>query len=586
MGEREVAKRNGLGLCVVVLGALLPILLGVLLVGSLLGRPQRLLGRDPCRLLGRRPRRRLGCLAGEGLFETTDLRCDRGVGFIDLATHRLPVGNPQLHLGPQLLGFHTRHLELAETALEQGSFVFGRGSGVGCHPTGGFLVGFCGAELVDDVELVACQLVEEGLAECHGQQVVAVELFDHVEARSHVGIDGHLLEPVADGIHLIGQLIDFAAGGRGPRFGGRNRGFGVGDLRLLQGDVGVERLQRVDQLLVLRTERVELGRNVGRVPAFLFTLLTQPVDGLTGSDGSSDEDKRCERDYEHGAADGQGHRGTNRNRNAKIPWSREDPRMPLSDYRIEPFTNEGRTHDVYRRGDGPCVLVAAEVPGITPKVTEFADRLVELGLSVAMPSMFGTPGKDSTMPRALRVILRCCIAREFHCLATRASAPATAWLRALARKLHAEHGGPGIGFVGMCFTGGFGLAMLLDDAVIAPVLSQPSQPFPLGSARKANPGLDDEQLKAVAERAADGCSVLGLRFTGDPIVPAERFATLREALGDNFVGVEITSPDADLDIPKDAHSVLTEHLQDIPGHPTRAALDQVLEFLNDRLTRA
>lgn len=257
--------------------------------------------------------------------------------------------------------------------------------------------------------------------------------------------------------------------------------------------------------------------------------------------------------------------------------------MAPNDYRIEQFSHEGTTHEVHHRGEGPCVLVAAEVPGITPKVTEFADRLVDLGMSVAMPSMFGTPGAEATFPRALKVIAKACVSKEFHCLATRDSAPATAWLRALARKLHADHGGPGIGFVGMCFTGGFGLAMMLDDAVIAPVLSQPSQPFPLGSRRKASVGLDDDELRAVAQRAEDGCPVLGLRFTSDPAVPAERFETLRRVLGDNFVGVEITSPDPEHHIPKNAHSVLTEHLIDEPGHPTREALDQVLEFLSTRL---
>ncbi len=257
--------------------------------------------------------------------------------------------------------------------------------------------------------------------------------------------------------------------------------------------------------------------------------------------------------------------------------------MALIDYRIESFTNEGITHDVHRRGEGPCVLVAAEVPGITPKVTAFADRLIELGMSVAMPSMFGTPGVEGTNARAMRVIARSCVSREFHCLATSDTAPATTWLRALSKKLHSEHGGAGIGFVGMCFTGGFGLAMMLDDAVIAPVLSQPSQPFPIGAGRKASVGLNDDELSSIARRAEQGCAVLGLRFTNDSFVPGERFETLRRVLGENFIGVEITSPDPEFEIPSDAHSVLTEHLVDEPGHPTKDALDQVLEFLSSRL---
>ncbi|MDH5519729.1 MAG: dienelactone hydrolase family protein [Acidimicrobiia bacterium] len=258
--------------------------------------------------------------------------------------------------------------------------------------------------------------------------------------------------------------------------------------------------------------------------------------------------------------------------------------MPLTDYGIEPFTHDAITHDVYHRGEGRCVLVAAEVPGITPKVVAFADRLVDRGLSVALPSMFGTPGAPAMTRRQVTTLAGACISREFHCMAMGDSSPATDWLRALARDLHATHGGAGIGFVGMCLTGGFGLAMMLDDVVIAPVLSQPALPFPIGSARKASTGLSESELARVAERAADGCPVLGLRFTGDPAVPGERFATLRSALGENFVAVEITSPDPTHDIGRAAHSVLTEHLQDEPGHPTRDALNQVLDFLTTRLT--
>ena len=84
--------------------------------------------------------------------------------------------------------------------------------------------------------------------------------------------------------------------------------------------------------------------------------------------------------------------------------------------------------------------------------------------------------------------------------------------------------------------------------------------------------------------AAQDLTVLGLRFTGDPVVPAERFARLREELGDRFVGVEIdSSPGNPHGNPKAAHSVLTEHLVDEPGHPTRDALEQVLDLFRTRL---
>jgi hypothetical protein len=69
-------------------------------------------------------------------------------------------------------------------------------------------------------------------------------------------------------------------------------------------------------------------------------------------------------------------------------------------------------------------------------------------------------------------------------------------------------------------------------------------------------------------------------------VPGERFETLRRELGDAFVAVEIdSSPGNPHGIPKDAHSVLTAHLVDEPGHPTRDALDQVLTLFRTRLVQ-
>jgi dienelactone hydrolase len=145
-------------------------------------------------------------------------------------------------------------------------------------------------------------------------------------------------------------------------------------------------------------------------------------------------------------------------------------------------------------------------------------------------------------------------------------------------------GGPGIGVVGMCMTGGFGLAMMVDDAVLAPVLSQPSLPFPISRRHKRDLGISDADLARVKHRASAGVEVLGLRFTCDRLAPAERFARLRSELGDAFVGVEIdSSPGNPHGIRKLAHSVLTEDLVDEPDHPTRQALDRVLDLFRRRL---
>jgi dienelactone hydrolase len=139
----------------------------------------------------------------------------------------------------------------------------------------------------------------------------------------------------------------------------------------------------------------------------------------------------------------------------------------------------------------------------------------------------------------------------------------------------------------MCFTGGFALGMMVDDTMLAPVLSQPSLPFPVSPARRRALGISGADLARVKERAAQGACLLGLRFTHDTAVPEARFDTLRRELGDAFIAVEIdSSPANPHGIPRTAHSVLTQHLVDEPGHPTREALDRVLAFFAERLRPA
>jgi dienelactone hydrolase len=256
----------------------------------------------------------------------------------------------------------------------------------------------------------------------------------------------------------------------------------------------------------------------------------------------------------------------------------------LADFTQTTFTHDGKSRDVYRLGEGPAVIIIAEIPGITPKVADFARKVVGIGCTVVLPRLFGHPGADPSAVYAMRSIGPACVSKEFAAFAANRTAPITVWLRALAADAHETCGGPGVGALGMCFTGGFALGMMLDDRVIAPVLSQPS--LPIGVTGKAKRGiqLSDADLARVKERAADGVCVLGLRFTGDRAVPADRFARLRDELGDNFIGVEIDSSKGnEWGYKSMAHSVLTEDFVDKPGSPSLAALDQVLDFFRERL---
>jgi dienelactone hydrolase len=248
------------------------------------------------------------------------------------------------------------------------------------------------------------------------------------------------------------------------------------------------------------------------------------------------------------------------------------------------FTHNGETKTVYRRGGGPGVVVMHEIPGITPEVARFARIVADAGFTVAMPDMFGTPGRPLGIPYAIGQMARACISREFHVLAAHRSSPITEWLRALARALHGEIGGRGVGAIGMCITGNFALTLMMDDCLMAPVLSQPSLPFPLGHERRAALHLSPEGLARVKQRVAAGVTVLGMRFTADPMCPKERFETLRRELGDNFEAIEIDSSAGNrYGIPRTAHSVVTTDLVDREGHPTRQALDRVLGFFAERL---
>jgi dienelactone hydrolase len=247
------------------------------------------------------------------------------------------------------------------------------------------------------------------------------------------------------------------------------------------------------------------------------------------------------------------------------------------------FDHGGRTHEVFAGGSGPGVVVIHEVPGIHPGVVEFAGRLRDRGFRVYLPSLFGRPGAPLTAGAAVRSVLRVCVSREFTVLADRTS-PVVTWLRALAARASAECGGRGVGAVGMCLTGGFALAMAVDPAVVAPVVSQPGLPAPLTARTRAAVGLDPADLARIRERTHLDLRVLGLRFSADRGCPADRFTTLRQELGDAFEGIEIdSSPGNPFGIPARAHAVLTVDLVDRPGHPTRVALDRVLAFLTDRL---
>jgi dienelactone hydrolase len=242
---------------------------------------------------------------------------------------------------------------------------------------------------------------------------------------------------------------------------------------------------------------------------------------------------------------------------------------------------------VHVAGTGPAVIVMTEMPGISPQVARFARWVRDAGFTVYMPSLFGVDGAIPTVEEGVGVFRRACISAEFRTLAGSGSSPVTEWLRALARHAHAECGGPGVGAIGMCFTGNFALSMMLDPATVAPVVCQPSLPLNDPGALESGP----EELIAIRKRLeADDLTVLAYRFAGDQICRAQRFMAYSAALGDRFVARTLPDSGANPDTAPFfqahvayPHSVVTQHLIDEAGQPTIAARDEILAFFKRRL---
>jgi dienelactone hydrolase len=256
----------------------------------------------------------------------------------------------------------------------------------------------------------------------------------------------------------------------------------------------------------------------------------------------------------------------------------------LKDYERFEFTDGPWTRPVFRRGAGPAVIIMHEIPGLHPLVVRYADGVAKAGLTVYLPSLFGKPGKPVSGAYALgSMVMNICIRREFNVWANGRSSPIVDWLRALARRAHADCGGPGVGALGMCFTGGFALAMMTEPSVVAPVLSQPSMPIGRGSARAID--CSAGEFSCVKKRLVDeDLSVLGLAFHGDRFVPPGRFGMLKDELGDRFEAWQLKQEDGQPGTGVPSHSVLTIHLAN--SGPTKEAEARTHSFFRERLLTA
>lgn len=259
----------------------------------------------------------------------------------------------------------------------------------------------------------------------------------------------------------------------------------------------------------------------------------------------------------------------------------------LADFEQRQITLNSVTKRVYVAGTGPAVIVMTEMPGISPEVARFSRWVRDAGFTVYMPSLFGRDGAVPGIEEGIAVFKRACISAEFRAFAANESHPVTQWLRALAQLAHRQCAGPGVGAIGMCFTGNFALSMMLEPSVLAPVVCQPTLPMDNPAATNMDPG----ELAAVRERLErDDLTVMAYRFAGDRHCRAERFAAFADALGDRFIARVLPDSAANPVCPPffdkvvaSPHSVVTAHLIDAAGQPTVAARDEILAFFTRRL---
>ncbi|MET4492164.1 dienelactone hydrolase family protein [Bradyrhizobium sp. LA7.1] len=260
---------------------------------------------------------------------------------------------------------------------------------------------------------------------------------------------------------------------------------------------------------------------------------------------------------------------------------------PLEDFEPRKITLDGTTKMVHVSGKGPAVIVIPEVPGISPHVARFARWVREAGFAVYVPSLYGRDGEPVDLEVGQAIFKRVCVSAEFRAFGAGGSAPVTKWLRGLAGLAHNECGGPGVGAIGMCFSGNFALSMMLEPAMLAPVLSQPALPLD----DDAGLQIASDELNAIKKRLdEENLTVMGYRFEGDRFCKAQRFAAYQEALGDRFISHVLPDSAANPHVPEffekvvqTPHNVVTVHLIDEEGQPTRKARDEILAFFALRL---
>ena len=229
------------------------------------------------------------------------------------------------------------------------------------------------------------------------------------------------------------------------------------------------------------------------------------------------------------------------------------------------------SHDVYSIGEGSPVIIIQELPGIGPATLRLADQIAHAGHHVVLPHLFGPIGKLSLAANLARVF---CMRKEFAIFSANGTSPVTEWLKALCQQKKNELSVPGVGVIGMCLTGNFAFSLIADQSVLAAVASQPS--LPIGKHDSLH--MSDKQIESVKGRLEEIGPMKMFRFEEDWMCSTKKEKEIDNVFNCN--GKVLVEKHI---IPGKGHAVLTQDFVGEDGHPTKVALDSMLDYFAEKL---
>ena len=256
----------------------------------------------------------------------------------------------------------------------------------------------------------------------------------------------------------------------------------------------------------------------------------------------------------------------------------------LEDFTRGSFSYRGVAHDVYRKGEGPAVLVFAEMPGITPKVARLRRprRGARLHRGCCRTSSASRARRRSGAAMRRRSGRRAC--RRSSRRGPPARPPGVEWCRRSPATSTSGSAAPASASSACASPATSRSAMLPTSRCWRRCCRQPSLPLGFDQEGAARRSQRRRPREGEGPLAAEDLCVLGLRFTGDRARARRALRDLREALGDAFVGVEIDSSKGNPRATRQPPTRCSPSTSSTsPASPTRDALEQVLDLFRTRL---